>query len=81
MRTTRITKKDPKKEKWAKVLRHLVLFALALLITIPAVSCAKGGKETTDENKAVETAADQKSQETAPGEAAATVNGKIIPMI
>jgi len=81
MRTTRITKKDPKKEKLAKVLRHLVLFALALLITIPAVSCAKGGKETTDENKAVETAADQKSQETVPGEAAATVNGKTIPMI
>jgi len=64
----------------AKILRHLVLFILALLITIPVVSCSKSGKETTGENKATETGADQASRETAPGEAAATVNGKSIPM-
>jgi len=64
----------------ARVLRHLVLFILALLITIPAVSCAKNGNDPAEETKTTEAAAEGTSQETPAGEAAATVNGKGIPM-
>ena len=80
MKAARIIRNDPKREVLARVLRHLVLFLLALLITIPAVSCAKGGNEAAEEAKSAETAAEGTSQEAPSGEAAATVNGKIIPM-
>lgn len=77
MKAVRISRNDPGREVLARVLRHLVLFILALLITIPAVSCSKTG---TDSAQPADSASTANSGETNAGEVAATVNGKDIPM-